>query len=536
MSAFDLNEGEAFEIRRYAMALAQRQMEALRLYQPMPIQKAFHESMAKERIVRGGNRSGKTLSAAAEVSMIVTGQDPLARCTKENGVCYCVGFDGRHIGQVMWKKLGKPNAFKIIRDKITNQWRPYYQTMPEDAARIRDAKPAPPFIPRRCIKEIAWELKKEGQPKIVYLTNGWEIHFFSGNAKPPMGTEVDLAWFDEEIPDGEWYSEIAARLVDRSGHFIWSATPQAGTDRLYDLHERAESQREKGIYPPTVEEFLLHIDQNVHMTDQQKSEFKEKLSEDDLDVRVEGEFSRIHKVFPEYNPRVHEIPFREIPPHWTRYVAVDPGRQRGAALFMAVSPPDEGDIVILYDEIYIKECDAYQFAEAMRIKCADQQFRVFLIDDNEGSKHETGSGLTINYQYTNQMKRVGVRSELSGHGFLAGDDNVRAGIESIRSLLRKKSYGTVPRLRVMVDKVPNFVWEMKRYQYKKEAGRVTEKPRDKNAHLIDCLRYLAQHQPRWYPARKREAIEGPAYKAFQRKRAKANETIGGTSSWGPRGS
>lgn len=540
MSAFDFNKmtpGEMFEFRRIAQALADREYESLKLYKPMPRQQEFHDSLARERVIRGGNRAGKTAAAAAEVARIVTGQDPMEKMPKKGGICYCVGYDGRHIGQTMWKKLGRPGAFKIIRDQYTKAWRAYMPWMPEDIKRSHETKPAPPLIPRRMVREIAWELKKEMQPKIVYLTNDWEIHFFSGNAKPPMGVEIDLAWFDEEIPSGEWYSEIAARLVDRRGYFLWSATPQAGTDRLFDLHERAEQEAEKLIYPRTVEEFVIHIDDNVHMTDAQREEFKGKLSEDDKDVRIEGDFARIHKVYPEYSPKIHEIPYRAIPATWTRFVAIDPGRQIGAGLFMAVSPPigDEPNLAVIYDEIYVKNCDAFQFGEAMRIKCAEQAFRVFIIDDNEARKTDTGSGLGIRQQYSDQLRRVGVQSELSGFGFQPADDNVAGGIESVRMLLRRSAEGL--KLRVIAEKVPNFLYEMKRYQYKREAGQVTEKPRKKFDHLMDCLRYLAQCPPRWSPPPKPKNVESPAYRALLAKRKRrAEQEGGGSTMWGPRGS
>lgn len=486
MSAFNFEKmtpGEQFEFRRAAQALTEREFEALKLYQPMPRQQLAHDSLSRERVVRGSNRAGKTVWAAAEVARIVTGQDPMEKMPKTNGICYCVGYDGRHIGQTMWKKLGKPGAFKIIRDQYTNRLRAFMPWIPEDMLRIKEAKPAPPMIPRRMIKEIAWELKKESQPKIVYLTNGWELHFFSGNAKPPMGVEIDLAWFDEEIPSGEWYAEIAARLVDRRGYFLWSATPQAGTDRLFDLHERAEMEAEKLIFPKTVEEFMLHIDENIHMTNAQREEFKSKLSEDDKDVRIEGEFARIHKVYPEYSAKFHEVPFREVPHTWTRFVAIDPGRQFGSALFMAVSPPTglDANIALIYDEIYIRNCDAFQFGEAMSFKCNGQTFRAFIIDDTDARKAEAGSGITIRQQYSDQLRRVNVKSEVTNFGFEPGSDDVSGGIESVRMMLRRKTDGL--QLRVMDEKVPNFLYEMKRYQYKKEAGHVTEKPRKKYDHL-----------------------------------------------------
>lgn len=525
------NEGEAFELRRIVAELASRKMEALRLYEPMPIQAGFHASMARERVIRSGNQAGKTTTCAVETARCVTGCDPYGRYPKRDGICYCVGFDGRHLADPMWKKLGKPGAFRMIRDLQTNQWRSYRPWLSEDLVRVAESKPAPPLIPPRMIQSISWELKKESQPKIVTLTNGWQIHFYSGNAMPAQGSQIDFAWFDEELPNESWYSEVAARLVFRRGYFIWSATPQVGTDRLYTLHERAMEQVEKNTTPRTVEEFVIHIDGNLYMTAEQKQEFIDKLDEDDRDIRVEGQFAGVHRVFPEYNPKIHEIPFREIPHSWTRYIGIDPGRQFCACLFLAVPPAQRDTLhhVYLYDELYLRDCDAVMFAEGMRLKCRDQQFRAFIIDPNEAPKHDTGSGFTVEEQYKRQLRERDIKSELSGHGFIYGDDDRRAAFESIRAWVKQRSSQHLqgertPVLRVIGEKCPNFSWEMRHLKYKKVGNVITDDPDErKRTHLVACLRYLCQYRPIWVPPPKRDSTGGMAYKAYLRKQEKADK-------------
>ena len=119
------SEGQAFELRRKVVELANRRIEGLKLYNAMPVQQAFHMSHAKERVARGSNQSGKTLVAAIEVARAVTGQDQFDRYPKRDGVCYVVGFDGRHLADPMWKKLARAGAFRIIRDLGTKAWRTF---------------------------------------------------------------------------------------------------------------------------------------------------------------------------------------------------------------------------------------------------------------------------------------------------------------------------------------------------------------------------------------------------------------------------
>jgi hypothetical protein len=68
--------------------------------------------------------------------------------------------------------------------------------------------------------------------------------------------------------DGEWHPEMAARILDRSGRGIWSATPQAGTEQLFELHERAE--RDANEPCPSVEEFVILLADNPHIGEEEK--------------------------------------------------------------------------------------------------------------------------------------------------------------------------------------------------------------------------------------------------------------------------
>lgn len=519
------------ELRRLLAAIALRKVEGLSLYCPMPIQQSFHDSMTPERVARGPNRAGKTLCVAAEVARAVTGQDPLKRYPK-SGVWYCVGKQGREVAQVLYPMLFKPVAFRIIRDLETKEWRAYDPDNPQDFGRKEQCKNAPPLIPKRFVKNVAWEDKKTGLPKIAYLTNGWEIHFYSSESKPTQGSSIDGAWFDEEILDRDWYAETAARLMDRGGRFLWSATPQAGTERLYNLCERAAEQVEKGIVPRTVEEFVFPPMGNKYI-DSKALAHKFEDDEDNYRVRVLGEFAILSgRVFPEYSPRLHEVKPFEIPDNWTRYASIDPGRQVCAVTFLAIPPPEIGDLGFLYDELYIKNCTAVLFGAEMARKQKRQTFRAFIIDMHEAKKHDTGGGRKIIEQYSEQLKVNKVRSILTGHEFVAGNDNVGAGIETIRFWLRIRSEGP-PKLRVF-STMQYFIKEMKYYRNQCIKGVFHDKPEAKNSHTIDTLRYHVQYGPTWEPPKAGTQPHSPAY-AYYLKQKQEDEKANGSVVFGPTG-
>jgi hypothetical protein len=522
-------------------------MEALRLYRPMPLQDAFHRSDADDRVIRGGNRAGKTLAAFVEIARAVTGSDPYDKYPKTDGIAYLVGKDERHIARVMYKKLFRPGAFEIIKDLETGAWRPALPII--DDAREDDKRKAPPLIPGRFYgpKGISWRNKREGVPSVIRLKNGWEIHFFSSLGEPSQGVAVDLVAFDEEIEHPQWYPEMSARLIDcrkknlvtgkrKSGKFIWSATPQAGTQQLYELCERAAACR--GEVEPPVDDFHVTLLDNMYISEDSKQEFIRKLegNEDEIGVRVHGEFALLgRKVYPEFMPRgVHGMQSFQIPDDWTRYISVDPGRQVCATLFCAVPPPshESHNHVFIYDELYIKRADAQIFAQALkgRIHPTGQRVRAAIIDHRAGRQTEIGSGRTVEQQYVEALQGVGVSFEVGGASFIWASDNIQAGLEAVRAGFHVID-GRSSKWIVFYDKCPFLCWEAKNYCYKKSIkdGVPTDEPMKVNDHLMDCLRYLAMSPLKWYKPKRAKGISvGYTIDALRKKREKERRRTG----WG----
>ncbi len=525
------------QLRRLVAERLLRQVEGLSLYEALPSQAAFHRSECYQRLVRGSNRSGKTLATAVEVARAVTGQDPWRKYPQEDGRFYCIGKNLDHVGQVMARYLLRAGAFRILRDPVTQKWRAYRPWDPADALLKPLTKPAPALLPRRLIKSIAWENKAKGIPKLLTLHNGWEVSFYSSEGKPPQGSKLDGCWMDEEILDEDWYPEMRTRLVDNQGRFLWSATPQAGTDKLFELHERALAEASEPT--PAVQEFVLLLKDNPHIAEADKRSLEADLNEDQRQVRIEGEFA-LHgrRVFPEWNLTWHGCPWRPLPLHWTRYAYIDPGRQICAVLFCAVPPKTgeeegSGDYYYLYDELYLPRCSAAVLAEKMQQKLSGQQIEAFVIDRHGSRQTELGSGLTVETQYTLAFQKRGVRSVRTGSGFLAGGEDVEGGVEAMRELLRVRDEQG-PKLRVLCHPqdqtkclLPSLEYEIKRYRYKVLKGILQDKPEEHGrVHLMACLRYLALHRPRFVGAGDRRRAAGGALGALRAKQARAKHKDG----------
>lgn len=529
--------------KRCLEELVRRNMEALKIYQPLPKIGAFHRSTARERIVVGSNRAGKTQGAAAEVAWAVTGTHPHLPYPKENGLCYAVGYDHKHIGEVMWPKLSRPGSFKIIKDERTGQWRPVRPDAEYDAAYRERWKDSPPFLPPRFVNwaKSGWESKKDDIPARTVLKNGWRIRWFSSKGKPQKGSAIDLGWPDEEIENELWIPELEARCIDKRGRLFWSFTPEIATELAYTMHIRANSPQKEW----DIDEFHLLITENFFLSDEAKREFRKQLrTQREIDTKWHGKFALGgFAVYPEYNQEVHHVPPFAIPDEWNHYMIVDPGVQVCAVLFAAVPPPrdENGKVhgcageIHFYDEIYIRRCSASIFGERVAAKMGRMKrggFLAFIIDEHGSNNQDTGHGRTIREQYSDALRDNGVYSRETGDGFMPGCDDIAAREGMFRSLLEPSLATAEPRLRVHHHRLPNFDWEMEQQFYRKGPdGLVTDKRQDKNNHIVTCGEYFAAYDPEWVPARPPDQPLSPAYLAWKKHFAKKRES--GTIVLGP---
>lgn len=487
-------------IRRILGALESRRRASTSLYEPLPSQLAFHQSNARERLLIGGNQSGKTLSAIMEVVWAALGCHPYINYPSGGLKIYIVGKDEQHLADPLFEKMFSPGAFEIIRDEHTNEWRAFRPI--DDEHRKSESRPADPLIPSKDVQEISWRLKKSNVPKMVALKNGTRIYFYPSSGKPKAGTQIHLALFDEEILDSTWYAETSLRLMRFGGRFIWSATPHTSSQGLLDLHDRAIVERESAIQRITEHKLLL-VD-NPHISEDNKEAMKATItSPDEWLIRIEGEFATAgFLVYPEFSMKTHGVEPFPIPKLWTRYMVVDPGYQTACALFFAVPPegPENAQHVYLFDEIYANNCDANRFAELCASKVKDDVYYEFVIDSHAARMTPMSGGLTIGQQYEKAFAKFDVQSLKTRFGFVPGVDDVKAGNLAVHDWLYIRPQEGTPKLRVFRGAVPNFEHEIKRYRKKQDKTNKAylDDPQQRNNHAMDALRYARGRDFKWH--------------------------------------
>lgn len=488
----------------------------------------MHACRASEILVLGGNRSGKSLCTFVEDARAACGKDPHGKYPEKDGILVIVGKDWKHIGLVVYPMLFMAGSFKIIRDEATGVWRAYNPV--SDAARSSEAKPAPPLIPPRMVAKKSWVLKSARYIQSCELVNGWQIYFFSSEGEPPQGFQANRVHLDEDLNSEAWLPEMQARLSDRAGVLAWSAMPHSRNDSLHGLSERADREVELGKEKPDIVKFVLRFLDNPHILPEEKRKNLERwaaLGEDVLRMRSEGEFITDSILcYPTFSMSVHgydraNLPQNVVPADWCRYAAIDPGHSVTSVLFAAV-PPDES-MLLIYDALYIRQCNAVIFGEKMAEKVRGQNFYAFIIDMHGGRLREIGSGRLPVELYSESLQKNNVRSETTGVSFLAGCDDIQARMAAVQNYLHIRPQGS-PTLRILRSAVPDLEREIKRYKKKTQlvggSYVVTDQPNTRGeVHACQCLEYLCAYRPAYHKPKVDDGPD-PWYVEWMRKRKK----------------
>lgn len=528
---------------RIAAELARRQRDGVSMFRALspemderfPNQCDLFRSQASEILIRGGNRSSKSMCAAmlfasiARDKPITTWDGKLIETRRQwqKGrplVMWIIGLQLNHIGQTIYRLLFRAGAYKIIRDLKTDEFRAYRPWDPLDSCRLHEAKPSFPLIPASEIEDKgwSWHQKAARQFESCRLKNGTEIWTFASTADVKQGDPVDVIWIDEAIANPDHYPEWQVRLPDVKGRIFWSSWPRRGNPALVRLTERAAEQKEefdRGIRKKlNVEEFLFTFSGNPFIDDEEKLKIREGLTEEELRARDSGEYDLDNmKIYPWFDTSIHRaigrIPeeddaigklLRErkgIPPaDWTHELTLDPGTAKPAILLCAIPPQelwDDGEpYLIPYKEFYKARQTANDLAlEVSAFARANFiQFNRFIIDGQAARITPMGFAGTIGDHYSKAFEKYGLFCSQSGQYFTPGSPDFSQRVMVVENWLRMRN--SRPQLRIVVENCKNLVWQMMHNQKHVSENRVEEKEAKNQFNDVRvCLEYWASRRP-----------------------------------------
>jgi hypothetical protein len=518
--------------------VAEREMEGLNLYQPLPFQDKYHAHRAKEVLLSKGNQAGGSITGFAEDARAATGQDPYGKYPTKNGIIVCLGYGERHISNVIHKYLFRWGAFDIIRDDKTGDWRSFRPWdddeerlgMLGDASRKEESRPAPPFIPERLIKNITYKKKGDRVFSTAFLKNGYEIYAYNsqGEYEHAQGFQCDLWHIDEDVATEGWVSEAMGRLSKREGLFRWTAMPHAKTDDIVTMVERAEEEAMKPN-PQTVI-IYVSIDENPYLSDKTKVENKRvwlSHGEEEYQRRAMGRLILTgRKMYPRFDVKLHGArkPLTELerqrerngdkklrckvqavysdnhfnpPDDWCVYLSIDPGYTIGAAEWIAIPPPQKfGNFMIVYDEHYLQNCTASMMADSILDKWDGRPIQDIVFDMHGGRLRSIGTGEMPHEVYQKELRDRNIETVGHGYNFVPGSDDIRSRELALRELLSPRGknnqmwYG-YPSIFIDTERCPNLVNELKHFKKKVSKVNKREVVLDQGdrrmTHAVECV-------------------------------------------------
>jgi hypothetical protein len=506
---------ERARVRRLT-ALYNKYTEGLRLIRPTPRQEAFLACQKKTRVAEGSNRSLKTTAAMIEFARAVTGQDPHDKFPA-SGQGLVVALDWQpHISE-LWRKLTQPGEFKTIIDEKTKLPRavrpdPNDPTRvdPHDEAYQEKWQDGAPLIPESAIQRVQFESKSPATPRwarFVSPRGCWEIDYRSSKGEAVRGKHYNLALFDEQLSNEDFYYEAMRALVriselrKHTPRFWWSATSQIPNPQYYELCEQAASGS------PHVETFLFLIKDNPFISADEKQAFHDSLPEDERRARYYGEHAMVaQRIYPGFDPMgPHGCEPFEIPPTWARFFAVDPGRETCATVFCAI-PPEETHIYI-YDAFLVKSQGARAWAGEMTARQRDTMFEAGVIDQQAGQQHGMGNedNEGVADKYWEAAMEAGVKiKQVSGAkwaGFFPGTKDVRGREESVRTAMAIRGLGPgtgSARLQLFRGCLPQLEKEIRYATMDKDDPTKRLKKKHIPDHLVSAMEYLVHFDPGYF--------------------------------------
>lgn len=425
-------------------------------YKPKFYQKEYHLSKSRGRIVLGGNRSGKSYSAVAEMLLWATGTHPNPEVPKPP-------LHLRHVA------VDKPNGVdKTLKDLYRK------------------------LTPKRYLKNGSFEDSWTKEPPTLTLTNGTIIEFMSyaQDLDQHAGTSRHAVAFDEE-PDQAIFEENLMRLIDTNGRWWIAMTPIEGMSWVYFDYVLPieEDTFEQNPDQPRVEVFRFRTQDNDSLNQDAMAELTANLTEKEKLTRLGGEFVSLSGLIYPFDQKRHVIETYHFNPNWLTFTSMDHGL-KNPTCWLWLQVDNDGNIYV-FDEHY--EAGQYVKHHANKVIEKERNLPQGFI------AYRTGDPSIVNRTPLNGQS---VQSAYSDEGIfiMPGNNDVQIGIDRVGYLLNPVDQEE-PRL-FIARKCQNLIRELRRYRWDEWASKKAtvakgEKitPKKKDDHAVDALRYAVMSRP-----------------------------------------
>lgn len=351
----------------------------LKYYEPTDKQREFHKAglFYRQRMLRAGNQTGKTLGAAAEIAMHMTGLYPddwvghrfrrptygwaagvTSESTRDNPQRLLLGRK-RDWGSGMVPQqqlIGTPSLARGVTDGV-------------DSFMVR-------HVPTGGVSVCWFKSYEKGREK-------WQ------------GETLDWIWCDEE-PPYDVYSEGLTRLNRRRGLMLITFTPLLGMTEVVHLFSHP-AEDDKGAKERTV--IQMTLDDATFYTPEERAAIEAQYGEAEREARVKGlPMLGEGLIYPVRDDEISIEPV-SIPAHWPRIIGLDFGVDHPTAAVWLAYDPDT-DILYLYD--CYRERRLLVDQHARNIKKRSSRSYIPVAWPHDGLKTDPKSGTPIRDMYADE--------------------------------------------------------------------------------------------------------------------------------------
>lgn len=378
-----------------------------------PSQLAFFHagsSGVHQRLIYGGNQSGKTICCGAEGAWHLTGDYPPWWTGKRFDKpirCWVIGESGQLVRDTVQKKLCGDDEFGTGMIPLESFGK------------------KPVMVPggTGAIDTLFVTHQTEGTTD---GTSSLTFKSFEMRREKLQSESVDLIWIDER-PSEEIYSELLARTSATDGHIIVSFTPVG--------EGAAAGVTYKFLREPSTDRAVFRIPsvEVRHISETRREELASGYSEHERETRIEGTPQLgTGPVFPvELLPAMVKSfsPDRDIPEYARWVVGIDFGFGHPFAATLIAWQHDTDQIWVV-DSFRMARSSALYHVQ--RIHSMTRGLRVPIAWPHDGNQHDKGSGLPLALQYKQFGAHMMARHAVN-HG--TQSNTVEPALEEMRELM-----------------------------------------------------------------------------------------------------
>ena len=429
-------------------------------YTPNAAQQRAHQSVAKIILYCGGNRAGKSTFGAAELAYHLTRRYP---------DYYPEARRFKHPIKAVVVCDANQKIEKVIEPKIRE------------------------YLPQN---QIVHKKTVGGYLNRIVCRDGSTVDFLSGEQDDMAfeGADWDFYWGDEPQKKRK-FDAIMRGLIDRGGFTVLTFTPLVEPWMKEMLVDKADGKRIETFVVDTTDN-LFDIKGNPILKRENIEEMMAMWDEETIETRIHGKFFHLRGVVYPNFCEVHQTIFDYTYPDPVICV-MDPHDRQPHHVIWAVI--DRTDDIHIHSEMSI-HCTVAELAAKIRKLEKDQGYNVRrrIIDPNFGRKPLITTGRNM----IEELCRAGCS------GWMEADDAKDEGHLKVKDYLRFSRSQAIsevnkPKLFFHKERVPKTIHSVRNYQYEEWIGKIAgerdpkEKPKEKETHGADCIRYLCMTNPHY---------------------------------------